>query len=456
MKSDTAIPALPSNIESEQALLGSLMLDREAIAKVSGFLRPEDFYGQAHGVIYAAILRLDQRDEPPSLQAMVDELERQGRLVEVGNVSYLAGLPTATPTASYAEHFGRLIEKAAMRRSLIRAAGHIVQRAYEIDDVDGLITESEGMLYELRQHRQSSKLITPGERMSRAFVRYEAAQQGQHEGLDFGFIDLDRLTKGAHPGEMILIAARPSVGKTALMHNMAERQAQVGKHVLFCTAEQPESQLTDRWVAAESGYSVHGLEQGEISEEGLRRIAQALATGANRVPHAYDDSHMTTAGIRALATEMRSKCGLDALYVDYLQLLHDTAGQGETERVTRISRQLKGIARALNVPVIVASQLNRMAESRADKKPQLSDLRESGSLEQDADVVMLLFRPEASFTETEWRNVSGNNERTPYYNVCDVIIAKQRNGPRGITITLGFDAAAVRFKDHERMRQYEG
>lgn len=454
MKPDTAIPVPPSSAESEAALLGSLMLDHETIATVSGFLRAEDFYVPAHALTYAAILRLYRAGDPPSFTALCETLERQGKLSEVGGMGFIARLPTSTPTATFAEHFARLVEKLALRRRLIRAAGQIAARAYESDDVEALITEAEAALYELRASRQASKLITPDERMARAYDRYEATQKGETPGLDYGFVDLDRLTKGAHPGELILIAARPSVGKTSLMHNMAERQAHAGKRVLFCTTEQPESQLTDRWVAAESGYSVHGLEQGEVSPEGWERVMGVLAKGAERVPYAYDDSHMTTALVRALATEMRSRFGLDAIYVDYLQLLHDTAGAGETERVTRISRQLKGIARALNVPIIVASQLNRLAESRTDKKPQLSDLRDSGSLEQDADVVMLLYRPEAHFKEDEYRKVAGIS--APYRGICHVIIAKQRNGPRNITVDLGFDASAVRFRDYEGSRAYTG
>lgn len=440
-------PLQPSNIEAEESLLGSLMIDRAAITCVEPFLKPEDFYRGRNGAIYAAMLALYRQSEPADFITLTAELKRVGKLEDVGGASYLIEVTNASPTSAHAEHYARIVAKHAVYRRMIQAGTNIVAMAYEQpDDPDAAITRAEAMLYELRETRHSGKLISPRERADRALVRYSDLQEGvMGNGTPFGFLDLDGITGGAHPGELIIVAGRTSMGKTALMQDIAENMATVGRNVLMCSAEMPEWQLTDRSLAARVRQSTQTLQQGPFSDALWAGISEHLGQLAEESLWVYDDPDMTTNGIRATATEMRSRVGLDVLIVDYLQLLHDRHGVNENERVGRMSRELKALARGLGVPVICGSQLNRECENRANKRPQLSDIRDSGSVEQDADVVMLLHRDAYYWTEQEWARMHGAK---PYpKNVTEVIIAKQRNGPRGKAIYLVFVDQLTQFKD---------
>lgn len=437
----------PAEMEAEEALLGALQIDREAIGRVAGFLNEADFYRERHGAIYGAIRALCDRGDPGDFVTLCAELERTGKLQQVGGAAYLAGLTNATPSAAFAEHYGRLIQRAAQRRRLIAVAGQLARDAYDEPDPAAIIERTESALYEVRRGQVAGKLIPPQERVSRAWSRYEAAGRGEQPGMDYGLIDLDRLTGGTHRGELVIVAGRPSMGKTSMMQSVAESQAMSGRLILFCSAEMPETQLTDRYFAAELGTTVHRLEAGQLTEEHWNALASKIGRAREGLPWVYDDADMTTTTIRSAATEMRSKAGLDAVYVDYIQCLHDRVREGETERVTLISRNLKALARALDVPVLASSQLNRQCEFRADKQPMLSDLRESGSLEQDADVVLLLFRPSYYFTPQQWHDAAKDE---PYENACKVMVAKQRNGPRGVHVWLRFDPHTVRFSALER------
>lgn len=443
----TEIVQMPHNLEAEEAVIGGLLIDPCQIEKLA-FLKQSDFYSMATGIIYGAMLTLYNRREPCSIVAVCDELDRQGKLQEVRGASAIALMVNATPTASATEQHARIIERAAMCRRLVRAGQQIAALGFDQPaDLDEARTKAESALYDIWAQRLTGRIIVPSERASRAYARYEAAQRGQRPGIPYGFHDLDGITQGAQPGQLVLVAGRPSMGKTSLMQCSAERMAHDGHKVLFCSAEMAESDLTDRAVAGRINRSVHALQEGYFGDEIWQSITDVLAQQIGEDPlYVYDDADMTTSSIRAVATEMRSRTGLDALFVDYLQILHDGYGKSDNERVGYISRQLKAIARHLSVPVIVGSQLNRECEDRRDKKPALQDLRDSGTLEQDADVVMLLYRVGFYWQTIDlWKKVF-RDESYPGANVTQVIIAKQRQGRRGVHVKLLWEGTTMQFE----------
>lgn len=446
---------MPHNLEAEEAVIGGLLIDPCQMEKLA-FLKAVDFYSAAHGIIYGAMLTLYNRREPCSIVAVCDELERQGKLQEVKGASAIALMVNATPTAFNTEQHARIVERAAMCRRLARAGQQIAALGFEQPvDLDEARVKAESVLYDIWAERATGRIIAPSERASRAYARYEAAQRGERPGTPYGFHDLDGITQGAQPGQLILIAGRPSMGKTSLMQCSAERMAAAGHNVLFCSAEMAESDLTDRAVAGRIGRSVHALQEGAFGADIWKNIMDVLGREVGEDPmYVYDDADMTTSSIRAVATEMRSRIGLDALFVDYLQILHDGYGRSDNERVGYISRQLKAIARHLGVPVIVGSQLNRECEDRRDKKPALQDLRDSGTLEQDADVVMLLYRPGFYWQTIDLWKKAFRDEPYPGANVTQVIIGKQRQGRRGVHVKLLWEGTTMQFEGvderHER------
>lgn len=450
---EPSAPTPPSNVEAERSVLGALLIDSETINTIAAFLRPEDFYRGQHAAIYEAILSLSRRNEPADFVTITDELERSERLQGVGGSAYLASLIQSSPTAAHVEHYARTVERHATCRRLIQAAQNIAVLGYETpDDVDAAITQSEALLFEVRRGRYSGRLISPMERAKRAADRYTELHEGgvAGGGLRYGFADIDGLTQGARPGELIIVAGRPSMGKSAWMQSAAEHMAQAGSKVLIASAEMPEWQLTDRAIAGRVKVNMQRLQEPPFGDGLWASISETLGELSEEPVWVYDDPDMTTASIRAVATEMRSRHGLDALVVDYLQLLHDRHGSNDNERVGRMSRELKAIARSLAVPVICGSQLNRECESRANKKPQLSDLRDSGSVEQDADAVFLMHRDAYYWTENEWYRLSGNANKPYPKNLTEIIVAKQRNGPRGKSVNLYFDLETFQFHDLEQ------
>lgn len=428
---------VPHDIAAEEAVLGALLIDPELISRVSTVLQPRDFYREKHGAIYAAMLALAGRGQGGDFVTLVGELERVGKLTEVGGASFIASLVNATPTTVHTDTYARRIEHCATYRRVIQAANRIAARAFEQPaDPNQLLAEAAAIVDEVGKGRNTGHLLTPAERASQAYERYTKRQSGQKDGIPYGLLAFDKWTQGAEPGQLIVIAGRPAMGKSSLLQNIAEHMAKLGKKVLFASAEMPDSQLTDRAVGGEIGVSVHVLQDGNYSDRTFEAIGRALGVVSEWGWYGYDSADMTTASIRAAGLEMRAKYGLDAVFIDYLQVLHDRVRGNEVERVTTISRELKAIARALGVPVITASQLSRAVDSRDDKRPVLSDLRESGAIEQDADLVAFIYRP-------------GYYSKDKNDTSAELIIAKQRNGPAGITAPLYFDKRLTRFLDAE-------
>lgn len=437
MSTEKNTHSLPCNEYAEQAVLGGLMLDPESVAKVSAKLQPAHFYRGRHRIVYEAILALASRGAVVDPLTVHGELERIGKLEDAGGDAYVLDLMTATPTLRFTEHYAGIIRQAAIARQVIAACQTIAAKAYENPpDPVALLAESVGLLDDIAKGERSGRLLTPADRASIAFDRFARRQSGEREGIPYGLLALDKWTQGAEPGQLVILGGRASMGKTSLLQHIASHMAAVGKRVLFASAEMPDAQLTDREIAAETGVSVHQLQAGQFGEATWGQVEQALHHISQHGWYTLELSDMTTAHLRAGALEMRARYGLDVVAVDYLQILADRTGRSEVERVTGISRELKALARSLNVPVIAAAQLNRAPDSRDDKRPMLSDLRESGAIEQDADLVAFIFR-------------QGYYSKDPNDNTAELIIAKQRNGPAGISSPLLFDRRVTRFRDAE-------
>lgn len=378
---------IPQNVEAEEAVLGSLLIDPEALFRVAPFLRPEDFYVQKNGWIYEAILDLHERREPIDFVTLCDELERREQLEEVGGAAYITSLINAVPSAIHAEAYGRIVEQAAIRRRLISAATQIAQLAYqESDDIDQTIDQAEQALFSVSQRRITRDLAPIQEVIRRYYdrIEYLYAHQGEPLGVPTGFIDLDRLLGGMQRSDFIIVAARPSVGKTSLCLSFARNAARHGQHVAIFSLEMSAEQIVQRLVSAETGIDAQRLRLGNLKEEEWPLFVQAIGRLAD-LPIFIDDTPSISAlQLRTKARRLHAEHGLDLIIVDYLQLMSgDIRAENRVQEVSYISRSLKAVARELDVPVVAASQLSRAVEQRTDKKPVLADLRESGCLSGD-------------------------------------------------------------------------
>lgn len=440
---------LPANIEAECGVLGSLIIDRDVMAQVLDFLRPDDFYRDAHQTIYETILSLYRQHIPADFITICDVLERQNKLAEVGGAAYITSLINGVPTSGNIEYYGRIVERTGVLRRLIGAAGQIASIAYAAteDAADMTLEQAEELLFAVRQSHLLGQAKSPLVRdaLTNFLERLEqlSQQRGTLSGVPTGFTDLDRLLGGLQRSDLIILAARPAVGKSALglsiAHNAAVRhQRRVG----IFSLEMSQEQMVQRLVSMDARIDQQRLRTGWIEDNEWERIVEAMET-LSAVTILIDD----TAGISAL--QLRSKARqwvaeygeLDLIIVDYLQLMR--AGDGTMKRsdnrvqvIDEIATELKGLARELNIPVLALAQLSRAVEQRHSKVPQLSDLRESGAIENTADVVMFIYRDEIYNPETDRRNQA------------DIIVAKHRNGPVG-EVVLYFERSQTRFRDLE-------
>lgn len=431
---------IPHNVEAEEAVLGALLIDPEALFRVASFLRPDDFYVQKNGWIYTAILALHERREPVDFVTLRNELEAQGLLDEVGGAAYIAQLIDAVPTAIHVEAYGRIVEETAIRRRLIGAAGDIAQLAYQEQQAIGqVIDRAEQALFGISQRRITRELTPIQEVIQQYYDRIEYLydHRGEPLGVPTGFVDLDRLLGGLQKSDLIIVAARPGVGKTSLCLSMARHAARLGKHVAIFSLEMSAEQVVQRLVSAETGIDAQRLRLGQLHEEEWPLFVQAIGV-LSELPVFIDDTPSISAlQLRTKARRIHAEFGLDLIVVDYLQLMtSDVRVENRVQEVSYISRMLKGLARELETPVVAASQLSRAVEQRSDKRPVLADLRESGSLEQDADVVMFIYREEMYRPDTEKQHIA------------DVIVSKHRNGPTGV-VQLFFRQQLAQFLDAE-------
>lgn len=434
----------PQNIEAEEAVLGALLIDPDAIIRVATLLRPEEFYREKHGWIYDTVLALHERREPIDFLTVCDELDRREQLDEVGGAAFITSLINAVPTHIHAEHYARIVQRTATRRRLIEAAGQIAVLAYqEADDVDEVVDRAEQILFGVSERRLSRELVPIKQVLSDYYDRIEhlTRHQGELIGIPTGFGDIDKLLGGLQRSDMIILAARPSVGKTSLAlsfaHNAAKKFRQ---RVAFFSLEMSNEQVVQRLMSAETGIDSQRLRRGEIAEGEWGKFMKATSDLSEMLFFIDDTPGISALELRTKARRLHAEVGLDLVAVDYLQLMRgDYRSENRVQEVSGISRALKALARELEVPVLALSQLSRGVESRTDKRPILSDLRESGSLEQDADVVMFIYRDELY------------NENTERKNIADIIVAKHRNGPTG-TVSLYFQKELAQFREAEMRR----
>jgi replicative DNA helicase len=430
----------PQNVEAEQSVLGSLFIDPDAIIKVASFLRPEDFYRETHQRIYRSILELHDRRQPADFVTVVDDLARRQDIDLVGGPAYLTSLINMVPTSIHVEYYGHIVERTAVMRRLIEAAGQIAAIAYEErEDTDAVIDEAERILFEVSQRRISKSLV-PISEVVRAYynnIEFLVEHPDQTMGVPTGFTAMDRLLGGLQPSDLIIIAARPGTGKTSLALSIANNAAL--KHnavVAIFTLEMASEQLVQRMISSNTGIDSQRLRTGRIGEVEWEQFARASSVLADTSIFIDDTPSPSPMEIRTKARRLAAEFDLNLIIIDYLQLMQggERRSENRVQEISYISRALKGLARELKVPVVALSQLSRAVEARQDKKPVLSDLRESGSIEQDADVVMFIYRDDMY------------DEDSARANIADIIVAKHRNGPTD-TISLHFEPALTRFAD---------
>ena len=435
---------LPQNIEAECGVLGSIIIDPESIFQVAEFLFPDDFYRDAHRTIYEVIIQLYEQREAADFITICDELERRNKLEDVGGASYITSLINLVPTSGNVEYYGRIVERNAILRRLIEAAGQIAAVAYQEEDADVALDKAEQLIFNISQRHARSDFALLRDILSAYMNKLDQLHErrGTIVGVPTGFTDLDHLTGGLQKSDLIILAARPAIGKTSLALTMAHNTAiKHQRSVAIFSLEMSKEQLVQRLLSMDAAIDQQRLRTGWIEDDEWERIVYAMGTLSEANIWIDDTAGISTVEMRSKARRLHAERNIDLIIVDYLQLMQSMSGSGKrnenrVQEISEISRNLKSLARELNVPVLALAQLSRAVESRQSKVPQLSDLRESGSIEQDSDIVMFIYRDDVYNPETERKNIA------------DIIVAKHRNGPVG-TISLYFQASQTRFHDLE-------
>ena len=436
----------PQNIEAEQAVLGAMLIDKEAIAKATELLSADDFYREAHRVIFSAMLELYNKNEAVDMVTVTEILKRDNKLEDIGGIAYITSLANVVLTAANVKYHAEIVAEKSVLRQLVRVSTEIAAMGYEAnDDVSTLLDTAESRILEISNRKKKADFTAINDILMDSVQSIESLLQnkGGLTGLPAGFADLDKLTSGLHPSDFIILAARPSMGKTALALNIVQNVALrahkvIGgepRSVAFFSLEMSKEQLVNRMLCAEAGIDSQRLRVGEMHDEDWTHLWDACDTMSRAKIYIDDTAGITAMDMRSRARRLKAEHGLDLIVVDYLQLMQGSGKRNNSgdrqQEVSEISRSLKALARELDVPVLALSQLSRSVESRQVKRPMLSDLRESGSLEQDADIVAFLYREDYYNPETE-------NKHT------ELIIAKHRNGPVD-TVNLFFQKQFTKF-----------
>ncbi|HJP81706.1 MAG TPA: replicative DNA helicase [Candidatus Saccharimonadales bacterium] len=428
----------PQNLDAEKSLIGAVLIDEETLADISEHVGAKDFYDKRHAAIYSAMIRLYERHKPVDLLTLTDELNKKDELEMIGGQGYLTELTNYVPTAAHAETYAEMVAQKAIRRRLIKASSEINELGYAEDsDVQELLQKAEQELFSVSDQSLKQDLVSIEQILTDSFDRMEELHRnkGALRGIRTGWRDLDNMTAGLQRSDLIILAARPAMGKTTLVTNLAYNVATVAKQpVLFFSLEMSKEQLVDRMLADASGVDAWNIRTGNLSDEDFSKLSEAMGEMAEAPIYLDDTPGLSTMDMRTKARRAAHDAPLGLIIVDYLQLMQGSGKSdgNRVQEVSEISRGLKLIARELNVPVIALSQLSRSVENRSPQIPQLADLRESGSIEQDADIVMFIYR-EAYY-----------NPETERENITDLIIAKHRNGPVG-KVELYFHPERLRF-----------
>jgi replicative DNA helicase len=441
---EAPLRSMPQNLDAEQSVLGSMLIDKTAIAQAAEALKAEDFYRDSHKVIFSAIKELYQKDTPIDMITLIDYLRSTEKLDDAGGITYITEISNSVPSTANLNSYIQIVEDKSILRNLIRSSTEIIESSYnKQDDVGSVVDLAEKKIFNLSQQKNTSDFEPMNAVLERGFLEIERLfnNKGETTGVSSGFTDLDDMTSGFQKGDMVLIAARPSMGKTTFVLNLAQHAAlRAGKSIAIFSLEMSKEQLAYKLLCAEANVDMLKLRTGNLEDRDWENIARA--SGPLAAAKIFIDD---TAGISIM--EMRSKCrrlkiehGIDMIIIDYLQLMSGSNPENRQQEVSEISRSIKAIAKEMQCPVIALSQLSRAPEQRADHRPMLSDLRESGSIEQDADLVMFLYRDEYYNKETEEKNVA------------ECIISKQRNGPVG-TVKLAWLGQFSKFGNLDLVHQ---
>ncbi|MEG2246751.1 MAG: replicative DNA helicase [Peptostreptococcaceae bacterium] len=440
MEDMTRIP--PHSVESEQSILGSILLDKDAMITVSETIRPDDFYKEAHKIIYECMIKLSNKGEPIDLITLTEELRRQGHLDDIGGISYITSLSTIVPTTSNVKYYADIVKEKSVLRKLIKASSEIINLGYDgSSKIEDVLDKAEKKIFDISQEKASDDFKSINSVLMDAYDMIEHLYTSKSEmtGITTGFTDLNKKINGMQRTDLLLIAARPAMGKTAFSLNLVQNAALKGDaSVAVFSLEMSKDQLVQRMLSAQSNVELKKLKTGKLGENDWPRIIDAMAVLSNAKIHIDDTPGIKISELRSKCRKLKIEQGLDLILIDYLQLME---GEGNNEsrqqEISKISRSLKIIAKELNCPVVALSQLSRAPEQRADHRPMLSDLRESGAIEQDADIVMFLYRDEYYHPDSDRKNIG------------EVIIAKNRHGETG-AVELVWLGEVQKFADKSR------
>jgi len=432
----------PNSLEAEQSVLGALLIDNEAVSVVAEILKPDDFYRQDHKEIFEAVLDLFETGKPIDIISAKEQLKVRGTLEGVGGLEYLSTLSDMVPTTANVKHYAKIVEEKSLLRQLIKASGEIMNLGFEASEEVSIITdEAQKKIFEVLQHRSSKGFYPIKEVLLESFNKLEELynNKGYITGVPTGFSDLDTKTSGLHPSDLILIAARPAMGKTSFALNIAQHASIHGRvSVALFSLEMSKEQLVNRILCSEAMVDSQKIRTGKLDEEDWTKIAGALGPVSEAPIYIDDTPGLSVMEIRAKCRRLKLEKNIGLIVIDYLQLMQ---GRGRSENrqqeISEISRALKILAKEINVPVVTISQLSRAPETRSDHRPILSDLRESGAIEQDADIVIFLYRDDYYNPETEKKNIA------------EVILAKHRNGSTGI-VELAWLGQFTKFANLDR------
>ncbi|NLM03734.1 MAG: replicative DNA helicase [Clostridiales bacterium] len=437
----------PHSIEAEQSVLGSMLMDREHIIVVLEILKSDDFYNEAHKEIFESIYNLFDREEPVDLITLTEELKKRGTLDAIGGIPYINSLAEAVPVTANVRYYADIVQEKSILRRLIKSSEDIINMSFSTDtEVSTILETAEKNIYDISQNRYQEGFTPIKKVLSDTFDRIESLYENKRaiRGLTSGFIDLDRKLSGFQKSDLILIAARPAMGKSAFALNLAQNAAiKASASVAIFSLEMSKEQLMLRMLAAESMVELNKIQNGHLDEKEWGKIAQAMIPLSQAKIYFDDTPGISVAEMRSKCRRLKLESGLDLVLIDYLQLMEgDGRSENRQQEISSISRNLKIMAKELDCPVIALSQLSRAVELRADHRPILSDLRESGAIEQDADMVMFLYRDEYYYPDSDKKNIA------------EVIISKHRHGETG-TIELLWSGEYQKFLDYEKYRYNE-